>query len=305
MKIKRSPLFYVGDKYKLLKEIKEYFPINIDRFIEPFLGGGSVFLNVNASKYFLNDIDRHIYMLHQYLVSQALSPDIFFKNIEKTVKYYNLSRSYLEDVVPTSYKDKWKKTYYAKYNKEGYLKLRDHFNKSNKKDMLVLYLLIIYGFNRMLRFNSKNLFNIPVGNVDFNNNTYVALMDYFNFVKDKDIKFFNLDYKDFLINLEFKKDDFIYLDPPYLISNSEYNKLWNENNEKNLLDLLDYVNKKNVRFAISNIVFHKNSTNGIFKKWMNKYNIYDIKSNYISYHDNSIKKISEVLVTNYEKEKKS
>ncbi len=305
MKIKRSPLFYVGDKYKLLKEIKEYFPINIDRFIEPFLGGGSVFLNINASKYFLNDIDRYIYMLHKYLISQALSPNEFFKNVEKKVKYYNLSRSYLEDVVPTSYKVRWKKTYYAKYNKEGYLKLRDHFNKSEKKDILDLYLLIIYGFNRMVRFNSKNLFNIPVGNVDFNNNTYVALMDYFNFVKDKDIECFNLDYENFLVNFEFKKDDFIYLDPPYLISNSEYNKLWNDKNENDLLNLLDYINYKKVRFAISNIVFHKNSSNKLFKKWMNKYNVYGIKSNYISYHDNSIKKISEVLVTNYEKEKKS
>jgi len=41
--INRSPLFYVGDKYKLLNEILPYFPKEIDRFIEPFTGGGSVF----------------------------------------------------------------------------------------------------------------------------------------------------------------------------------------------------------------------------------------------------------------------
>ncbi len=38
----RSPLFYVGDKYKLIREIKDYFPENIETFIEPFTGGGSV-----------------------------------------------------------------------------------------------------------------------------------------------------------------------------------------------------------------------------------------------------------------------
>ncbi|MDR0698967.1 MAG: DNA adenine methylase [Tannerella sp.] len=45
-KVNRSPLFYVGDKYKLVQEIKTHFPITINRFIEPFVGGGSVYLNV-------------------------------------------------------------------------------------------------------------------------------------------------------------------------------------------------------------------------------------------------------------------
>ena len=51
--IARSPLFYVGDKYKLIKEIRTHFPPAIKRFIEPFVGGGSVFLNVEAEKYLL------------------------------------------------------------------------------------------------------------------------------------------------------------------------------------------------------------------------------------------------------------
>lgn len=301
MKIKRSPLFYVGDKYKLIKEIKEYFPKNIECFIEPFLGGGSVFLNIEASKYLLNDIDKYIYKLHKYLYLQASNTDDFFNKTEKIIREYNLSRSYLEDVVPVLYKTKWKKTYYAKYNQSGYLRLRKHFNEAEKKSILELYLLIIYGFNRMIRFNSKSYFNVPVGNVDFNNNTYTALVNYFNFVKDKNIVFYNLDYKDFLRKIKIEKEDFIYLDPPYLISNSEYNKLWNENNEKELLDLLDYINNQGIRFAISNIIFHKNNSNSMFKNWMKKYNVYKIKSNYISYHDNSIKEIAEVLVTNYEK----
>ena len=60
-KIKRSPMFYVGDKYKLIKEIKQYFPKDINTFIEPFVGGGTVFLNVEAKKYILNDIDKNIW----------------------------------------------------------------------------------------------------------------------------------------------------------------------------------------------------------------------------------------------------
>ena len=62
--IKRSPFFYVGDKYDLLSEITEYFPKKISRFIEPFTGGGSVFLNVKAEEYLLNDINKDIVNLH-------------------------------------------------------------------------------------------------------------------------------------------------------------------------------------------------------------------------------------------------
>ena len=40
----RSPLFYVGDKYKLMPQLKRLFPSKIQTYIEPFVGGGSSFL---------------------------------------------------------------------------------------------------------------------------------------------------------------------------------------------------------------------------------------------------------------------
>ena len=63
---KRSPMFYVGDKYKLISEIKQYFPKTINNFIEPFVGGGTVFLNVQAERYLLNDIDEYVCKLHLF-----------------------------------------------------------------------------------------------------------------------------------------------------------------------------------------------------------------------------------------------
>ena len=56
----RSPLFYVGDKYKLMREIKTHLPKRIRTFVEPFVGGGSVFMNVEAENYLLNDIDSWV-----------------------------------------------------------------------------------------------------------------------------------------------------------------------------------------------------------------------------------------------------
>jgi DNA adenine methylase len=301
--IKRSPFFYVGDKYDLLADITEYFPKKINRFIEPFTGGGSVFLNVKAEEYLLNDINNNIVNLHKFLIKSSDNESQFFDNILKTIKEYKLSRSYCEDIVPLDLKNKYKKTYYAHFNKSGYNKLKIDYNSSEDKSPYKLYLLLIYGFNRMLRFNAHGDFNLPVGNVDFNDNVVKALRSYFSFVKDKKIYWHNLDFREFLNKLTYQKDDFVYLDPPYLISFSEYNKLWNEKTEIELLSLLDGLNEKGIKFAISNIVSYKGRENKIFEKWMEQYKVFKIKSNYISYYDNTKKVIAEVLVVNYGKER--
>ena len=154
----------------------------------------------------------------------------------------------------------------------------------------------------MLRFNSKGEYNLPVGNVDFNKNTEIALNNYFYLTKQKNIQFHNLDFLDFFKQIDFQENDFVYLDPPYLITFSEYNKLWNEKTEKRLLDFLEYLDTQNVKFAISNVSHYKGKINHQFLKWSQQHNSFDIKSNYISYHDNSNKEFREVLITNYDPE---
>ncbi len=298
-KIKRSPLFYVGDKYRLMKQLLDLFPKEINNFFEPFAGGGTVFLNVEAKKYFLNDIDKHLVNIHKFLISNIEKPEKFFRNVEKVIHKYKLSHSYKNDIVPGSLKKEFKKTYYARFNKEGYEKLRVHVNKNKQNDPLILYILLIYGFNRMLRFNGGGKFNLPVGNVDFNKNVANALNDYFEFVQDKKIKFTTQDFRNFFKKSVYEKGDFVYLDPPYLITASEYNKLWGENAEVSMLNFIDELDKKGVKFALSNVTHYNGSKNDLLIKWMKKYKVHDIKSNYISYHNNTKKKIKEVLVTNY------
>ena len=140
---------------------------------------------------------------------------------------------------------------------------------------------------------------MPVGNVDFNKNVEKALKGYFAFVSDKNIAFSNADFKYFFQKLCLKKDDFVYVDPPYLISASEYNKLWGEKQELDLLNILDNLNKKGVKFALSNVTSYKGMKNQILSDWIKKYNVVKISSNYISYHNNKKKEIVEILVTNY------
>ena len=295
----RSPFFYVGDKYKLITQLKEYFPSKIDKFIDPFCGGGSVFLNVDAKQYCLNDLDEKMIALHNLLYKHKDRQQDFFNTIYEYINAYGLSCSFIENIIPPALKQQYQKTYYAHFNKKSYLDMRKDFNE-NQDNIVLLYLLLIYGFNRFLRFNSTGNFNLPVGNVDFNKNVNNSLTNYFQWINNKSICFSNLDFESFINQISLTKKDFVYLDPPYLISNSEYNKLWNEDSEKRLLNVLDHLNKKGIRFALSNIIEHKGKENKILIEWMKKYKNISIQSNYISYHDNTVKKSTkEVLIINY------
>lgn len=291
----RSPLFYVGDKYKILRQILVHFPNKITSFVEPFVGGGSVFLNVDAENYKLNDIDAHLINLHKFLKRSNYKRLI--TEVEKNIEKYSLSKSYISDIVPGKLKKKYIKTYYAKFNKKAYISMRDDFNIEHN-NYILLYMLLIYGFNRMLRFNSSGDFNIPVGNVDFNNNVLTCLQAYFSVIKKKKIKFNNKDYRDFLANLELARTDFVYFDPPYLISSSEYNKYWNEDMEEELLSYIDKLSSKKIKWALSNVTVYRGKKNKVLEKWMSRYNVHNIKSNYISFNDNTVKKFEEVLISN-------
>ena len=300
--IKRSPFFFVGDKYKLVPQLTRLFPSDISTYIEPFVGGGSSLINVSAQKYIANDIDEYVIGLHRAISAYSGDPQGLLDELFGIIDRYGLSCSYKGRTAPDELKKKYIKTYYSHYNKSSYLNLRNDFN-SDRSNMLYLYLLLIFGFNHMIRFNSSGSFNLPVGNVDFNKNVYNALIGYLEFTEAHEVEFHSLDYKQFLSGRSFDDRSFVYLDPPYLISSSEYNKLWSEEKEKELYSVLDELNNKGVRFGISNLLRHKGNENTILLEWSKKYKVFDIASNYISFNDNTIKKNSmEVYVTNYEKD---
>ena len=299
----RSPFFYVGDKYKLMPQLSKLFPNNISTYVEPFVGGGSSFLNTKAEHYLVNDIDKYVIELHKCLSSYADSPEKFLSELYDIIKEYGLSCSFKGITVPDELKKRFVKTYYSQFNKDAYAKLKEKFNE--QQDTVILYVLLIYGFNHMIRFNTSGDFNLPVGNVDFNKNVYNAIISYMSFMRDNQIEFYNLDFIAFLQLIESRldNDSFIYLDPPYLISGSEYNKYWNEDEEKRLCEYLDNLNSRGIRFGITNLIYHKGKVNQTFLEWAKKYLVYSVNSNYISFNDNTIKKDSkEVYVTNYGKE---
>ena len=296
----RSPFFYVGDKYKLLPQISKLFPKDFDRIIEPFVGGGSVFLNTEAPEVLANDLDSNVIDIHELLYLQGEQMNQFISKFTKLARSYGLTCSFDGDLVPEDVRKKFPKTYFAQLNRPGYAKLKEKYNSSKKRDVLELYILMVYGFNRMLRFNRAGDFNIPVGNVDFNLNVVRALQGYSSKTVGRKVSFSNLEFEVFLKSLTYRKGDFLYVDPPYLITASEYNKDWNESCELRLYEILDYLNTLGVKFALSNVEIYGDRANIILEKWMQKYQVHVVSSNYINYFDNGKKKLKEVLVCNYE-----
>jgi len=295
----RSPLFYVGDKFKLLPQIVPLFPEIKGRFIEVFAGGGSVFLNAPVKEVFVNDLDTNLISIHQELLSFKSSEAQLLKDIQKLIEKYGFTDTSSGFVINKEIKKEFPKTYFAKINRDAYNKMKENFNSAQDKNYLELYLLLIYGFNRMLRFNKNGFFNIPVGNVDFNKNVKRALIEYLKIINLKKINLYNDDYRKFLQRIKPKVNDFIYLDPPYLITGSEYNKLWNESEESELYEIVDKLHEKGVKFMLSNVVNYGIRHNPILEKWAEKYTIVEIKSNYINRFDNKQKNLREILVVNY------
>jgi DNA adenine methylase len=104
--------------------------------------------------------------------------------------------------------------------------------------------------------------------------------------------------------------DFIYADPPYLLTCGSYNdgkrgfRGWTENDDLDLFRILTDLSERGVNFALSNVIEHKGGTNEALVYWAlhNGYNIHGINFNYdnCNYQTNNHKNITkEVLITNY------
>lgn len=299
----RSPLFYVGDKYKLMPQLKALFPQSIKTFYDVFCGGGSASINITAEKIIMNDVDSKVIELHEYLQNESENIEVFIDKMYKIITKYGLSHSEKgRNSEIENLKQIYVKTYFSKYNKEPYLQLRQDYN-NNQSNTELLYLLIIYGFNHMIRFNRQGKFNLPVGNVDWNKNVTTALKNYASWYNKNNVELsVGLDFEDFIGKCHLEKGDFLYFDPPYLITFSDYNKLWGEKEEKRLYNLLDRLSEQGIYWGLSNMLFHKGKKNEILLQWAEKYHEYQIESNYISRFDNTVKKNSkEIYVTNFKK----
>ena len=280
-KFLKSPLNYIGGKYKLLPQLIEFFPEKINTFVDLFSGGFNVGINVDCNKVVCNDMNTFIIDLYKELYSKPI--DETLNKITGRINEYGLSKE----------------------NEEAFKKFRNYYNKT--KEPIDLYTLSCYSFNYQFRFNNNKEYNNPFGRnrSQFSDNMKSNLILFTEKLKSMNVEFLSEPFDKVDLS-RLNSEDFVYCDPPYLITTGSYNdgnrgfKDWKEEEEIQLYKVLDELNKRKVKFALSNVIEHKGKENILLKEWSKKYKTIYLTSDYSnSSHNTKRDKSIEVLIINY------
>lgn len=289
----KSPLNYTGNKHRLLPQLFKYFPNKIDIMVDLFCGGGTVGLNTKCNKVIFIDNNERVINLLKFL--STISYERVYEEIMSIINKYKLSCSALNSYA--FYKKLLSSSNNSnnglkEYNIVAYNTLREDYNNLEDKTThyanLLLYILMIYAFNNDIRFSKSGNFNLPAGKTDMNKINLTKLENFIYKMKTVNCEFICETFQSEKILPILLKADFIYMDPPYLITTAVYNESnkWNDLLEEQLLKLLDFLLENKKQFILSNILEKQSSVNTPLLMWIkdnsHKIEIIDINSCYKS-----------------------
>ena len=267
---------YTGGKKWAIKEFVAYFPENINTFVDVFGGGFTVGVNVTANAIIYNEKMNELADLIENLSKNTV--EFNFNKVQDTIKEFGLTKG----------------------NKEAYLNLMKSYNDNGKTEWFKLITLILFAGHNRIRFSKNDKFNTSYGKTNYFNKSLQRKFKRFTeaLIEKKNITYSSEDYS-FVRDLGLGVNDFVYVDPPYLITRAEYNKDWKQAQEEGLLSLLDELHADGVKFALSNVFQHKGETNHILIKWAKKYHVSFIDKKYEQGNVDLENETVEVLITNY------
>lgn len=266
-----SPLNYIGGKARVLDQLLPLFPKQIGTFVDLFCGGCNVGINTRANAYIYNDRNRELIGLLKMFL--RLKTTTILKRMDEIVEHYGFSKT--KDHNFAYYGGNPMKGV-SRYNKEPFLRLRHDYNSTpcNNQHYIMLYALVVFGFNNQMRFNDRGEFNLPVGKRDFNNVIRRKLQIFVDKLKAQTPVIQNVDFRQFDFS-QLDTQSLVYLDPPYLISTATYNESggWTERDENDLLRFMDELNAHGIKFVLSNMLEHKGKKNRLLIDWIDQRNL--------------------------------
>ncbi len=264
---------WAGGKKQLLTQLDELFPQKIERYIEPFVGGGAVAFHV----------------IEQFAPKFVLLSDVN----EELINAYNVVKNNVPELIEAL------NNLAKQHSKEFYYKIRDVDPKTlpNLDEAARFIYLNRTCFNGLYRVNSKGKFNVPIGS--YKNPQIVdikSLLKINRLLRNATIKVMSfekvLDYA--------RSGDFIYFDPPYFPvkdgkSFTKYTKNdFSEKDQKTLAEMFHKLDALGCKLMLSN------SDTEFIRKLYSKYKLNLVKAKRLINCD-ALKRgqITEVVVTNY------
>jgi DNA adenine methylase len=202
-------------------------PSSYEKFVEPFVGGGAAFLNLQPSKLVINDINQELIITYQIIKKQP-------KELLKLLKEYE-----------------------ENHNKDFYETLRSQ--EPNNLTELGTAARFIYlnktGYNGLYRVNGGGKFNVPFGQKEkvklFDKQNLLAISEYLN----NNCQILNQDYQQILPLI--KENDFLFVDPPYDSENGNgFNSYtadkFTRENQRELAQFLKKCEKQGAKWLLTN-----------------------------------------------------
>lgn len=242
MKTVKPFIKWAGGKSQLLNEIRTKYPQKIERYCEPFVGGGAVLLDVlanyNPNEVIINDINAALINTYQQVQSNV---DALISQLSKMQSEFWKADSELRKTLYTDNREKFNSLINCKDNNLDKASLFIFLNKTC--------------FNGLYRVNHKGLFNVPIGSYkkppicDAENLRYISKL-----LQNVEIKCG--DYKDCTDFID--ANTFVYIDPPYrpltvTASFTSYNE--NEFGDQQQIELghfIDEITEKGAKVVASN-----------------------------------------------------
>ena len=223
---------WVGGKSQLLNEIRRKYPQNIEKYCEPFVGGGAVLFDIlqtfQPSEVLINDINKELINTYSQVKNNCEELILQLNELQET--YKKLSQ------------EERKILFYEKRNRYNEIKINDNEIEDLEKAALFIFLNKTC-FNGLYRVNSKGFFNVP-----FNNAKNPLICDEDN-LRSCSYLLQNVtlkvgDYKECESFIDEKT--FVYIDPPYrpLTQTSAFTS-YSENqfSDKEQIELADFIEK--------------------------------------------------------------
>lgn len=294
--IGRPFLKWAGGKGQLIKEISALYPFedkNINKYAEPFVGGGAVLFDIlnryELEQVYINDINFEL--INAYCVIK--------NNVDELL---DVLHRYQEEFIPLE-QDARKEYFLSKREKFNLLKLNHVVDNRVKLAALMIFLNKTC-FNGLYRVNKKGLYNVPMGKYK---NPLICDEKNILLISEK-LRYVRIECGSYRQCLPFvDAETFVYFDPPYrpLTATASFTSYtegnFSDQEQKELAEFITAVDDKGAFFALSNSdPKNVNADDNFFDDLYGKFNICRIEaSRMINSKGNNRGRIKELLISNF------